>query len=245
MNIINKKLICTLCLCLLPVVSQASIINFDFTGRLVVVSGGSIVGPAYTPIAASLEYDTASGIGNSAMSIEMNDFYLGAPATFHDITMTRQAGTNLIDGTVLVDWNSNLNMELFVQWDATGLFNAIDYGLQAGDVLSGTDLYHDNDASGTFTAGDTYLADVGSVATPYSDTLQLAADMQGATPMAGTAASPGFIDGPFIGVQGFLDIGSGNSLHVTSVSAVPVPAAAWLFGSGLLGLIGVARRKTA
>jgi hypothetical protein len=26
---------------------------------------------------------------------------------------------------------------------------------------------------------------------------------------------------------------------------VPVPAAAWLFGSGLLGLIGVARRKVA
>ncbi len=29
------------------------------------------------------------------------------------------------------------------------------------------------------------------------------------------------------------------------VSAVPVPAAVWLFGSGLLGLIGVARRKSA
>lgn len=29
------------------------------------------------------------------------------------------------------------------------------------------------------------------------------------------------------------------------VSAVPVPAAAWLLGSGLLGLIGVARRKAA
>ena len=28
-------------------------------------------------------------------------------------------------------------------------------------------------------------------------------------------------------------------------SAVPVPAAAWLFGSGLLGLVGVARRKVA
>ena len=28
-----------------------------------------------------------------------------------------------------------------------------------------------------------------------------------------------------------------------SVSAVPVPAAVWLFGSGLIGLIGVARRK--
>ena len=31
----------------------------------------------------------------------------------------------------------------------------------------------------------------------------------------------------------------------TDVSAVPVPAAVWLFGSGLLGLIGVARRKAA
>jgi hypothetical protein len=29
------------------------------------------------------------------------------------------------------------------------------------------------------------------------------------------------------------------------VSAVPIPAAAWLFGSGVLGLIGVARRKQA
>jgi hypothetical protein len=31
--------------------------------------------------------------------------------------------------------------------------------------------------------------------------------------------------------------------YVSTVSAVPVPAAVWLFGSGLVGLIGVARRK--
>jgi hypothetical protein len=29
------------------------------------------------------------------------------------------------------------------------------------------------------------------------------------------------------------------------VSAVPVPAAAWLFGSGVIGLVGLARRKSA
>jgi hypothetical protein len=29
------------------------------------------------------------------------------------------------------------------------------------------------------------------------------------------------------------------------ISAVPVPAAAWLFGSGLLGLVGIARKKKA
>ena len=34
-----------------------------------------------------------------------------------------------------------------------------------------------------------------------------------------------------------------NGASVT-VGAVPVPAAAWLFGSGLIGLVGIARRKT-
>ena len=37
----------------------------------------------------------------------------------------------------------------------------------------------------------------------------------------------------------------GWAVHSGDVSAVPVPAAVWLFGSGLLGLIGVARRKKA
>ena len=33
------------------------------------------------------------------------------------------------------------------------------------------------------------------------------------------------------------------SVDINVVPAVPVPAAVWLFGSGLLGLVGVARRK--
>ena len=35
------------------------------------------------------------------------------------------------------------------------------------------------------------------------------------------------------------------AVHSGDVGAVPVPAAVWLFGSGLLGLIGIARRKKA
>lgn len=31
--------------------------------------------------------------------------------------------------------------------------------------------------------------------------------------------------------------------HSAGYSAVPIPAAVWLFGSGLLGLVGIARRK--
>jgi len=33
------------------------------------------------------------------------------------------------------------------------------------------------------------------------------------------------------------------NMSVEAVAVVPVPAAVWLFGSGLLGLVGVARRK--
>ena len=36
-----------------------------------------------------------------------------------------------------------------------------------------------------------------------------------------------------------------NVSIMADVNAVPIPAAVWLFGSGLLGLIGVARRKKA
>ncbi len=46
--------------------------------------------------------------------------------------------------------------------------------------------------------------------------------------------------GNFAGVDSVFP-GVGTALY--KVSSVPVPAAAWLFGSGLIGLVGVARRK--
>lgn len=45
------------------------------------------------------------------------------------------------------------------------------------------------------------------------------------------------------GLQGIADESWGLDNVKVAVSPVPVPAAVWLFGSGLLGLIGVARRN--
>ncbi len=45
--------------------------------------------------------------------------------------------------------------------------------------------------------------------------------------------------------SGLSIVNFGELAFDVSVSSVPVPAAAWLFGSGLLGLIGMARRKNA
>ena len=40
-----------------------------------------------------------------------------------------------------------------------------------------------------------------------------------------------------------LSSGTGTGIAVANVGTVPVPAALWLFGSGLLGLTGLARRR--
>lgn len=53
-----------------------------------------------------------------------------------------------------------------------------------------------------------------------------------------TANVTAFTNGKFM-----VDTSLGKVSYVGQVSAVPVPAAVWLFGSGLLGLVGISRRK--
>lgn len=56
----------------------------------------------------------------------------------------------------------------------------------------------------------------------------------------------GFVGGPFdvtgYDSTGYVD-GTWQVDSYSAVSAVPVPAAIWLFGSGLIGLAGIGRRK--
>ncbi len=48
-----------------------------------------------------------------------------------------------------------------------------------------------------------------------------------------------------VGIQSLSDESRAMDNLTITAAPVPVPAAAWLFGSGLLGLVGVARRKKA
>lgn len=62
------------------------------------------------------------------------------------------------------------------------------------------------------------------------------------------ALGPGSYDVVFIGQATAPDTGASLLVNATGtpiVSNVPVPAAAWLFGSALMGMVGVSRRKSA
>jgi len=67
-------------------------------------------------------------------------------------------------------------------------------------------------------------------------------------PNCQTVGGSGFLNGPSLFYAQFTGIGSGTSGYsgnISTVAAVPVPGAVWLFGSGIIGLGMLARRRRA
>jgi|GEM_PF-3324891 len=62
----------------------------------------------------------------------------------------------------------------------------------------------------------------------------------------GTGISPATLQIGNLAPNGWVDaanVGLGETYTSATVNVVPIPAAVWLFGSSLLGLVGVARRR--
>ncbi|OGI52761.1 MAG: hypothetical protein A3A87_03965 [Candidatus Muproteobacteria bacterium RIFCSPLOWO2_01_FULL_60_18] len=85
--------------------------------------------------------------------------------------------------------------------------------------------------------GDLHLVAGGLV--PYANTLSLTYDWGLINTIAANYSSWQIDTNPWVGIQYEFDIYGNDPV----VSAVPVPAAMWLFGSGLAGLFGLARRS--
>ena len=133
------------------------------------------------------------------------------------ITGTSDVNSNLISGVVPID-STTLDMS---NW--RGLWNrdTIDLG---GCVGSACPYKNDKKKGGRVT--DTHEATFNWDGT-YGDSFTL--DYQAHIPT----------DSPLVSARG-----QPYNLYMTGVvEPVPIPAAAWLFGSGLLGLVGLARRK--
>lgn len=197
----------------------------------------------------------------------------GAPNTFfHDISMQGIDGTYFVVN-MLADFNGVNNYPISMVWDAAGMFGAFTLapgGLQTGDIISGNELirggsvivgnigsanpatnetFSDGFANVTLDQGLAPLAsttfDTISTCTPTVPFDGSCMGSTGAYAIGGDDGIPGspMIDGAFQGISVVFDIGSGMSMEVLSISSVPIPATVWLFGSGLLGLMGIARRK--
>ena len=141
--------------------------------------------------------------------------------------------------------------------DATNIFN-----LSAGDTITATGSFDDSLLSGGTGAVTNLLITVGDLT--FDNSMDAAGS--GEITLSGSGAltdltfeaNEGQL-GSLANFDSFLTSFTGSALSAapgrldlingqwdtSSFTVVPVPAAVWLFGSGLLGLVSLARRKTA
>ena len=241
--------------------AQAAVIDMDYAGLFTMLdpAGAVLQNTSYpyygdptwgyglrTQISGTMSFDTDTGAGSG--TVQPFEFFNGGPAVASGVNM-QAIGGGLIIGNMTFSWGGS-DITTNIVLDGSGLFAALGAGLPpVGAVLD-----------------QAYCTASGACATPASDGIKKGKYPIGPTPIAtssfNTAGDAGFgttigmlslgtddgvggspmDNGPFDGFNANFDM---TSVTVTAVTtpAVPVPAAVWLFGSGLIGLVGVARRR--
>ena len=212
---------------------------------------------------ASSDYTGPGGASNMAVSSATP--YFSANWTAHDVQVfspgtysfdTTLGGGVLETGTMnvtvptgdigmhmLFDWNGNLNIDVFVVMAPSTVFGAGIGRSQGGTTSSGAFLC--DFGSATTGSGAVGISNClydgpgfGSDGTPAGNKVWMLASVDGdGDGITGIPMAP---SGP---TAGFSANFSTDLTATPKTSTVPVPAAVWLFGSGLLGLLGVVRRK--
>ena len=121
----------------------------------------------------------------------------------------------------------------------------------ATNAISDFNIVTDSIETGTICGnfGDTYTADVGSAISVSPSEILLSGELgstltlQFVTPLTDSGGTVALVPGWSNEAN---DIGYIREVELgwLTGTVVPVPAALWLFGFGLIGLIGIARRKS-
>ena len=251
--------------------ASADVIGMSFSGLFTMLNpDGSIVANgdstlAYglrTAVTGTASFDTATGAGTGNFT-PFSFFGNGVAAATSISFQAIGDGMGDPNGTLVLanmgfNWNSNNGIPVSIVMDAAGFFGAVQGGLSVSQTLSGSGAVPASNNASFFgvnipigpspmvtTTWDTTAIGTVALGTNPSGTLPLVADTVVNTNVTtgsetGIGGSP-MLAGPFAGNSANFAF---TSIHIDSItSEVPVPAAVWLFGSGLIGLVGVARRR--
>jgi hypothetical protein len=220
----------------------------------------------------SMTFETTTGVGSGSVDpfLFSGTTAVANGITMQAIGDGNGNPGTLVMGQISFDYGPTTGIPVYLVADAAGLFGALGGGLTVGQVITGGAVSTTDAAVGaTPFAG--YMPSNGALgAIPFAMTsLDVNQDGDpgnacGTTGSTGALLSGGFPlcnDGktgvrmataPFPGHGANFDMtsmtlvscsnndGNGNCVNTPPI---PVPAAVWLFGSGLLGLVGVARRR--
>ena len=240
-------------------VSQAATIDMDYDGLFTMLDPGgrsfsNTSQPYYddttwvygfrTQISGTLSFDTRTGAGTGTLNYF--EFFNGGALVSSGMELQSIGGGLMLTNMVFSWGGSDIPTQIVL--DASGLLSSLSTGLPPV----------------TGVLDQSYCVSTGACALPASDGIRRGRLPIGSVPIAtssynvngatgypttlaqlslgsddGIGGSP-MDNGPFSGFNINLDM---TSLTFTAVSSVPVPAAVWLFSSGLIGLAGVARRR--
>ncbi len=211
---------------LLSNIASATVLTFDFGG-----GNYSAIPQAY---------------GDNVTSTTMGAYSYGGDGGFTPNIQLAYAGDSVANLTL---WTTDFN-------DLTNVINnetdgdtgfTITFAADAGYNVSLTSLDMGNYQSTVLTLPDFTITN-GSGATLFSQSnIALTEDASSHTIFdfgtSGLVANELILHIDTTGLGGSSDNVGLDNIQFSQVSAVPLPAAAWLFGSGLLGLIGLRKLK--
>ena len=167
---------------------------------------------------------------NSSSTIDVSGWSIEKATSSYTTFFIFPDGTSILEGEYLVVGGANV-IDADLNTSQLGLGNAASSGdaLRLADTLNNvidTVIYGPNNNDGFFD-------DLNNVALSFAP-----------APNAGQSLGR-FLNGVDTGNSGndFIAFDNSSFGRSNNISTVPVPASAWLFASGLIGIAGIAKRK--
>ena len=189
------------------------------------ISGGKLNSGQLDFVAYDANVDASAAVGNSP------------PGTYTAVKSNPHTVEDIVPGTTTVNG---------LKYSYKGDFNVNPISLAptctGSPVICGAAVAQDGDAGTKDDPSGATDADGNPLQVPILDLVNITINFTDATltSFTGTAKFTDYIQ--ILDASG-ASVFKGSTVNNYAFSSVPLPAAAWLFGSGLMGLAGVARRR--